>query len=106
MQQFLDQGMIGKWEQKVIEYAIRKSYSNITTIKDIYKNVFGIKIVDIEDKMRTHFWKRHLLAHKNGRLKDNSYLEVTQEKLDDLISDSRCFVNQIMAKFQEKGIEW
>ena len=37
MQKMRDKNLIGHWEQAIIEYAMRTSYSNIKTIKSSYK---------------------------------------------------------------------
>lgn len=67
--QMLDNDKIGNWEQEIIECIIRESYANIETIKKIFKNLFHISITDKNNKMKSHFHKRHVLAHKNGREK-------------------------------------
>ena len=43
-----------------------------------------------------HFYKRNLLAHKNGRKKDGSYMNITKDDLNILVEDSKTFVRQIM----------
>ena len=87
---------IGKWEQKIIERIMEKSYVNIKTIKSVLNDLFHIIVIDKDDKMGSHFCKRHLLAHKNGRKKNGKYLVFSQNDLSTLISDSNEFVEQIM----------
>ncbi|KAA5403136.1 HEPN domain-containing protein [Bacteroides cellulosilyticus] len=87
---------IGKWEQCVIEEVMKTVFSNIKTIKDVYKDVFNISISDTGGKMKMHFYKRNLLAHKNGRKKDGSYMNITKDDLNILVEDSKTFVRQIM----------
>lgn len=98
MQKLREENLIGKWEQKVLEYVMKTSYSNIDTIKDAYKDIFNISISDSEGKMKKAFRNRHKLAHRNGRKKDNSYINISNEELDLLINDSNYFIKQILEK--------
>lgn len=91
---------LGKWEQCVIEDVMKTAFGNIKTIKKTYKDVFNISINDTGSKMKTHFYERNLLAHKNGRKKDNSYMNITKEDLNTLVTNSKTFVEQIMKKLK------
>lgn len=93
---------MGVLEQRIIEYIMKQSYSNIVTIKDAYKKVLNFSIVDKDGKIAEHFRTRHKLAHRNGRNKDGSYIEISNENLDILISDLEDFVNQVMDKINQK----
>lgn len=96
MQKYLDQNQIGKWEQMIIGYVINSSYSNIKKIKKVYEDIFNVVIEDIENKMEVHFNNRHIMAHKNGRLKDGSFMNIGNLELKELISDSKDFIQLIM----------
>lgn len=98
MQNLREASLIGKWEQKVIEYIMRKSYSNIDTIKKVYGDIFKVTISDSGGKMKAIFRYRHKLAHRNGRNKDNTYINISNKELDLLISNINDFIEQILAK--------
>lgn len=100
MQKMRDANLIGKWEQAVLEHVMKTSYSNIDTIKEVYKEVFNVSIADLKGKMKSIFWNRHKLAHRNGRNKDNSYINISNEQLNILINDIGDFINQILEKIQ------
>lgn len=100
LQKLHEKKMIGKWEQRIIEYVMKTSYSNIDTIKSVCKTMFGVTIIDKEGKMKNHFRNRHKLAHRNGRNKDNTYINITNAELDSLMSDSTIFIDQIVEKIK------
>ena len=56
------------WEQKLIDFAMRKAYNNIDTIKDNIKSLFNVSITDTDEKIKKHMYYRNLLAHKNGQI--------------------------------------
>lgn len=96
MQEYLNQNQIGKWEQMVINYVIGSSYSNIKKIKNSYNEILNVSIEDVDNKIKKHFDNRNIMAHKNGRLKDGSFMEIGDCNLEELIGDSNEFVQQIM----------
>jgi hypothetical protein len=100
MNKLKEDNLVAKWEQKVIEYVMKTSYSNIDTIKDILKDLFKISIVDKNGSMKKHFYYRNLLAHRNGRKKDGSYINITNEELKDLINDTQSIATQILTKIK------
>lgn len=100
MNELKQNNLVGKWEQKVIEYVMKTSYSNISTIKDIFKEVFKVSITDENGKMRKHFYQRNLLAHRNGRKKDGSYINIANEEITDLIFDTQSIAKQILTKIK------
>lgn len=101
MQNLREANLIGKWEQAVIEYVMKTSYSNVDTIKKTYRDVFNASISDLKGKMKAIFMYRHKLAHRNGRNKDNSYINISNEELDMLITDINDFIKQILEKIQQ-----
>ena len=100
MNKLKEDNLVAKWEQKVIEYVMRTSYSNIDTIKDILKDLFKVSIIDKNGSMKKHFYYRNLLAHRNGRKKDGSYINITNEELKDLINDVQSIATQILTKIK------
>lgn len=97
-QKVLDQLYNGHWEQKLIEFAMSKAYSNIKTIKQDLRHHFNISITDTKGKIKEHIENRHRIAHKNGRRKNDDYFTPTQEELFDLIKDTDNFAQQIYDK--------
>lgn len=92
------QNEIGDAEQKVFDYVINTSYSNIRKIELIYKLLFGVAICDTDDRMKQHFNDRHIIAHKNGRKKNGEIAILTEKDIDGLILDANMFIKQIMDK--------
>lgn len=94
---------MGNAEQKVFDHVLKESYCDINKIKLIYKRLFKISICDINGKMKRHFQKRHLIAHKNGRKKNGEIDILCEKDIDGLISDTNGFVKLIMEKLA--GVE-
>lgn len=91
-----DSNEIGKWEQEIIEYIMRGSYTDVRRIKKILKDLFHVNFKDRSKKMDFHFRNRHIIAHKNGRMKDGKYLAISKSDLSTLILDSNEFVEEVM----------
>ena len=72
----------------------------IDTIKDILKELFKVSIIDTNGKMKKHFYYRNLLAHRNGRKKDGGYINITNEELKSLITDTQSIAKQIQTKIK------
>ena len=87
---------IGKWEQEIIEYIMRGSYTDVRTIKKVFKDLFHVDFKDKKNKMSSHFRNRHIIAHKNGRMKEGKYLIISKSDLSTLVSDSNEFVEEVM----------
>ena len=87
---------IGKWEQEIIECIMEGSYTRVKRIRKILKDLFHVNFKDRSNKMSSHFSNRNRIAHKNGRIKDGSYLAISKNDLSTLISDSNEFVEEIM----------
>ena len=66
-------------------------------IKKSFKKIFDLKIEYNTDNIKKHIEKRHIIAHKNGRTKDNKYLTFNESDLNMLISDTDNFVDYIMS---------
>lgn len=100
-----DNNKIGKWEQEIIEYIMRGSYTDVGTIKKILKDLFHVDIKDKDNKMSSHFRNRHIIAHKNGRMKDGKYLAISKSDLSTLISDSNEFVEEVMLEISKDNMD-
>ena len=100
MTKLKEDNLVAQWEQKVIEYVMRTSYSNIGTIKDILKELFKVSIIDTNGNMKNHFYYRNLLAHRNGRKKDGGYINITNKELESLIIDTQSIAKQIQTKIK------
>lgn len=100
-----DSNKIGKWEQEIIEYIMRGSYTDVGTIKKSLKDLFHIDFKHTSNKMSAHFRNRHIIAHKNGRLKDGKYLAITEDDLSTLISDANDFVEEIMFAISKDNMD-
>ena len=97
LEKWLSKGWVGKREQEIIDHAQRLSYSDIKMIKKSFKKIFDLKIEYNTDNIKKHIEKRHIIAHKNGRTKDNKYLTFNESDLNILISDTDNFVDYIMS---------
>lgn len=89
------------YEKEVIEYILSKSYANLNTIKLLYKNntLFGFSIdIGQHKAMENHFLNRHKIAHRNGREKTGTYIHISSNDIDILISDCNKLANDINAK--------
>lgn len=89
------------YEKEVIEYILSKSYANLDTIKSLYKNttLFGFSIdIGQHKEMENHFLNRHKIAHRNGREKTGTYIHISSNDIDILVSDCNKLVNDINAK--------
>jgi len=100
-----DSNKIGKWEQEIIEYIMRRSYTDVGTIKKILKDLFHVNFKDKDNKMNSHFRNRHLIAHKNGRMKDGKYLTISKSNLSTLVSDSNKFVEGVMFEISKSDTD-
>lgn len=101
MEDLKKQNSTGILERKVINYVLKQPYSNIKTIKDFFKNFCNAEIVDMDGRIYEYFEIRHKLVHRNGRDKDDKYIDITNENLYSLINDTKSFVDQIMSKISK-----
>ncbi len=101
MDDLQEQNHIGLIEQKVVYYVLRQSFSNIKTINYFFKNICNVTIENSNNSINEHFDTRHKLVHRNGRDKDDKYIEISLSDLDKVIKDTRNFVDQIMYKLQK-----
>ena len=50
--------------------------------------------------MKQHFYYSNILAHRNGRKKDGGYINITNEELKSLITDTQSIAKQIQTKIK------
>lgn len=94
---YLSNGLYGKREQEIIRHAQELSFSDIERIKKSFKKILSVDIMYNTDNIEKHIRNRHIIAHKNGRTKDNKYLTFNESDLNILISDTDNFVDYIMS---------
>lgn len=81
-------------EQDVIALILRKSYSSLKEIQTILKDLYGITIpkdVTVEEIITL----RHIIAHRNGRRKDDTVLEFSKDELLSNITQIKDFAYSI-----------
>lgn len=89
--------IIDSAEQEVINLILRKSYSSIDEIKDILKDMYSIS-VNPPTGLKEIIEIRHLIAHRNGRRKDGTIIELTKDSLIAKISVISEFSEQLKQK--------
>ena len=90
-------------EQEVIDYILRKSYSNLGEIKKTINLFFNTQI-DIDERTNKIIYWRHLISHRNGLNKDGSFIEFNTSKIFFLIEDLSNFVDHIKFKIYSSDI--
>lgn len=89
--------IIDSAEQEVINLILRKSYSSLDEIKIIFKDIYSISISS-PIELKEIIEMRHLIAHRNGRRKDGTNIELTKESLIAKIAVIREFSEQLKEK--------
>lgn len=97
LEKWLSKGWVGKREQEIIRHAQELSFSDIERIKKSFRKILSVDIMYNTDNIEKHIRNRHIIAHKNGRTKDNKYLTFNESDLNILISDTDNFVDYIMS---------
>ena len=90
-----------KWEHETIEEILQKSYSNIKTIKNVFKQLYNISLTDKDGLVKDHIRLRHLIAHRNGRKKDGSTIGISKSEINEAIREVSDFVDQIFNKIKK-----
>lgn len=88
------------WELTVMTKIMEKSYCNIETIQKAFKTMHFRKPNDIDKVMEKHFRNRHILAHRNGKMKDGKMV-ISESLLRTLMTDAAIFIEQIKAIIEE-----
>ena len=97
----------------ILDKAIYKVIHNINAhqlknIKKLFKNVFEVDIPNTTDLGR-YIATRHDLVHRNGNtIEDRSlkYVDISSEKLQDLIRVSNKFVENLMIALEKPIKHW
>lgn len=89
-----------KWEHDTIYNILTKSYSNIKTIKNVFKLLYKVSLTDKGGLVKEHIHIRHLIAHRNGRRKDGSIVNISKSEINAIICNISDFVNQIYKKIR------
>lgn len=88
------------WEHETIDEILKKSYSNIKTIKDVFTLLYNVSLIDKNGLVNDHIYVRHLIAHRNGRKKDGSIININKSEIKEIISNVFDFVEQIYSKIK------
>lgn len=89
-----------KWEHETIDEMLKKSYSNVGTIKDVFKLLYNISLTDKDGHVKNYIRIRHLIAHRNGRNKDGDIIYISKSEIQDIICNVSGFVEQIYSKIK------
>lgn len=90
-------------EQEVIDYILRKSYSNLEKIQKTMHLFFNIEI-DSDERINKIIYWRHLISHRNGRNKDGAFIEFNSSEIFLLIDELSKFVDNIKLKISSSDI--
>lgn len=88
------------WEHDTINNILKKSYSNIKTIKDVFELLYKVTLNDKDGRVKEHIHIRHLIAHRNGRKKDGSIVNISKSEINTIICNISDFVDQIYKKIR------
>lgn len=86
--------IIDSAEQEVINLILRKSYSSPDEIKKNLKDIYNISVI-FPIGLKEIIEMRHLIAHRNGRRKDGTNIELTNEILIAKIEVIKEFAKQL-----------
>lgn len=89
--------IIDSAEQEVINLILRKSYSSLDEIKNILKDIYSLSIISPVG-LKEIIEMRHLIAHRNGRRKDGTNIDLTKETLIAKIAVVKEFSEQLKQK--------
>ena len=91
-------------EQEVFESILKKSYSSCKEIKNYLKQIYGIRI-SMSEKLEEVIHIRHIVAHRNGRLKDGSYYILTKDDLLSIITEVCNFVESLRGPISKCSLD-
>lgn len=99
LDKILDNGERARWEQKVIEEILRTSFCNIDTIKKSFKCLNVQPPTDNNIIIKDHFMNRHILMHRNGKIKGDKKMELTKESVNKAIEEINNYGNHLLCRF-------
>lgn len=88
------------WEHDTIDEILKKSYSNISTIKNVFKLLYKVSLTDKDGYVKEHILVRHLIAHRNGRKKDGGKINISRTEIRQIMTNVYDFVGQIYNKIK------
>lgn len=89
-----DYNVFDSAEQKIIDLALKASYSNINQIQKHLSTIYKIKIPK-NTTIADCIYLRHTIAHRSGRCKSGKVIELSSEEIKKLISEIKLFAYQI-----------
>lgn len=95
IQKMLEKGLNTELERYIIDEIMKKPFSRIDIIKEMFKYIIDISVHNVNGVMNSILYNRHLIAHKNGRKKDGSYIKIEIDDLETVITDISTFVKTI-----------
>ncbi len=93
-------------QQKQLDSVVKKIildtiFHNLPTIKNMYEDTFSINFPSIKDIYK-FVLVRHDLVHRNGKTKDGKEVEINDEYIDKVISDTKVFIENICVELKIK----
>lgn len=85
----------GGWEKEIVSRIMKVSYCSIKTIKDAFKAMKKPIPNDSGKVIEKHFQNRHILIHRNGKMRNNKVLKVDKALLEKEMSDIKHFAEQL-----------
>ena len=85
----------GMWEKKVIEKILHTPFENMDKIKDSFSAIGLVKPNDPQGAMASHFDKRNVLVHRNGKMMDGKKMIIEEEDVRKLLEDTKSFIERI-----------
>lgn len=85
-------------EQEVVNRVLQKSYSSMSEIKNTLKTLYDISIPK-DNNIEHIIHLRHLIAHRNGRKKDGTVIELSRDETFSMINQIKNFAHSIKIRF-------
>jgi len=79
-------------------------YHNLPKIKGIYKDTLEVDLGNIE-KLCKAVLNRHDLVHRNGKTKEGIDVDINSDVINNLISETESFINNIDEQIKQKTNE-
>lgn len=93
-------------QQKQLDSIVKKTildtiFHNLPTIKNMYQDTFSVNFPSITEIYK-YVLVRHDLVHRNGKTKDGADVNITDEYIDMVISETKDFVEKICVELKIK----
>lgn len=85
----------GLWEQRVIKHIMEAPYEKMEIINDSFKAINLSSLKNINQVMSGHFHNRHILVHRNGKMKNGEKMIITDVDVKNLLSDAEMFLAEV-----------